>query len=105
MAIDGLSKLTRLQVMRLYIDFTKDPHVIRFTSALSDPDSGVRAPIRQGTSTWSKETAALARQLLDSLERDVARTVLVEGASATTSRTDEPDGLGERFRDKDIPDM
>lgn len=106
MSVEGVNKLTRVQLAQLNVDMTKSTPEIRTLIALIDPVSGLTAFMKQNGSVWSSETRDALRSLIDCLERDAARTVLT-GASDMPSRqaaAKAPDGLGE-YLSSDVPDI
>lgn len=107
MPVTGTSKLTRLQLAQLSIDIAKTPVEIKVLIALIDPATGHAAYMRHNGSIWSEETQAALRQLIDSLENDVARIVLDASGDGTAAapRQVQSGGLGEHLTGADVPDM
>lgn len=106
MPVEGTSKLTRVQLAQLTVDFTKATPEIRMLVALIDPSTGAAAFMKQNGSVWGAETQAALRTFMDHLEHDVARIVLdgVDNTSASPARR-APEGIGEHLSGQDIPDM
>lgn len=97
MAIDGNCKLTRLTLASLSIDYTKVPCEVRTVATLSEPSTGNAAIVRASSSIWSSETQKLLKELIASLEGDIARSVLDVGSSGpATDRA--PTGIGEHLQ-------
>mgnify|MGYP000921842781 CR=1 FL=1 len=109
MPVTGTSKLTRLQLAQLNVDLTKTPAAINVVMALIDPESGHLAYMKHNGSIWSEATQSALRQLIDSLEHDVARVVLLDaggdGVTKPAQRQTQAEGLGEHLTGADVPDM
>jgi hypothetical protein len=109
MSIDGISKLTRLSLVKLELDFIKDPTETHVVIALTDPVLGTKSRLTFGGNVWSEETTALIRQVIQSLEQDVARVVFEGGTDVpdapgkpTAKRREAPAGLGEFLSDDGV---
>lgn len=116
MPIEGTSRLTRVQLAKLSLDFTRTTPEIKALIAMMDPVSGTSAFIQHNGSIWSQETQAALRQLVDCLERDAASTLLsdvangVEKPAAATRGATQAAGIGELLAGGDtapgdVPDM
>ena len=106
MSIDGTSKLTRLSLVKLELDFIKDPTETHVVIALTDPVLGTKSRLTFGGNIWSEETTSLIRQVIQSLEQDVARVVFEGGTDApgkpTAKKREAHAGLGEFLSDDGV---
>ncbi len=108
MPVDGTSSLTRVQLARLTIDYTKNTPEIQVLSALMNPTTRVSAFIRHTGNVWSPATQDAFRQFVACLEGDVARTVFsdgVDGPGAVSLPKTQAMGLAEHLTGSDVPDM
>jgi len=99
MPIQGALKADQLIVAQLTVDLTRSPVRIDVLAAMVDNDTGnTIAWIPCRGNLWSTETQGALRALLDSMERDISRSVLqptAAGARDTRSAAVPVGGIGE----------
>jgi len=114
MPVEGVSKLTRVQLAQLSIDLTKGAPVIQVTIAMIDPVSGAVAFLKHNGSIWSDDAQAALRVFVDAVETAVAKVTLSDYESIERTnpvqRQAPITGLGEHLTgsgadDGDIPDV
>lgn len=89
MAIDGTSKLSRVQLAQLTLDYTKQTASIQTVIALISPTSGAVAYMRQEGGVLSAESHLALRELVLCLESDAAKLLLEDyepGGSTVATR-------------------
>lgn len=102
--------MTELRVAQLSVDLTKGSLEVKATAALVDPATGVSAWHKCEGNVWSKETQKRLQELMQAMEEDMARVVMVDGYADGTHaskpyRPAQEGGLGERVRGDDVPEM
>ena len=109
MPVDGTSRLTRVQLAKVSVDFTKSPVEIQTTVALRDPTgaTATTALFYCNGSVWSKDTRGAMLHFVACLEQDVASVVLSDGdlVGGSTFGKKQAMGLGEHLAGEDVPDL
>lgn len=109
MAVRGVPKLMELRLAQLNVDLTKATVEISTTAALGDPSVGPVAWVKSSSNVWSPETQECLKALIQSLEVDIARTVMEDVESplepSGQRRPQAPSGLGETLRGDEPPEM
>ena len=108
MPVKGTLKECELRVARMSFDFLKQPMNVDVLAALVDPAIGdTRAWVPANGVVWSKETAAALGQLVQCVERDIARLMMESSASEERGSTTSMSGIGEHVAGSapDAPQM
>lgn len=110
MAIKGTPKFTELRLAQFSVDMTKSSMDINATAALVDPRSpGAAAAWHKASgSVWSSTTMEALKELISSMEADMARIIMddIDAPDATRSARTQPkktSGLGEHLTGEDDP--
>ncbi len=104
MTVRGTLKSDALVIARINIDFMTNPAKV-FAAAALIVEKQIAQPIgwTESSSAWSPETLSKLRDLRESMERDLARALFVEGASDAPSPQPAgvvmPGGLSEHLTD------
>lgn len=111
MTVRGSIKADELRIAQLTLDLTTSPVRMEVMAALVDSDTGdTRAWVPCRGNMWSAETQEALRELLNSMERDIARSVMRGGGDGGAVQKKglsmpSPGGISEHIGDAEAESM
>lgn len=111
MTVRGTPNADALNIAQIEVDYLQNPVKVRALAALVNEGTGATVAWTEGSGgVWSQETLTKLRELIESMENDLANKVFLDGASvaAPAIRRANPGliaGLGEHVGGEDAPSI
>lgn len=110
MSVQGTLAADTLKIAKVEVNYLQNPVKIHALAALVNDKTGATVAWTEGAGgVWSQDTLAKLRELVESMESDIAAHVFIEGAAASpAAQRGKPGlvpGLGEHVGGEEAPSI